>query len=476
LGDPPSVDLPTPTISGLSAGDAAAPGAAASSSNGESPASRIRSLPRLDPYAGIAADTPVAEPGSGGGSPTGDAPASATPTAGAPTSPTQRLADTPAPAGASGDRAVPQPYSLRQGKDRLERAKRYGATQESENAVDAALAWLARNQSSNGRWDASQFGAGDERRVLGHDRQRAGSGADAGVTGLALLAFLGAGHTHLEGPHADTVTRGLDYLISIQRDDGSLGGEAATFAYMYCHAMATFALSEAYALTDDSRIAPAVRRAVAYTLRAQHPTTGGWRYRPGDLGDTSQLGWQVMVLKSAQLGGVEVPDDALRRAARYLDSVASGRQGGLASYRPRERPSHTMTAEALAARQFLGAPPSGGAADEAASLLLTSAPNQTEVNVYYWYYATLAMFQLQGEPWQRWNEALQPTLIARQHAAGELAGSWPPSTVWGGYGGRVYSTALATLCLEVYYRYLPIYGDSAETVGRARGAGRNALR
>jgi hypothetical protein len=68
------------------------------------------------------------------------------------------------------------------------------------------------------------------------------------------------------------------------------------------------------------------------------------------------------------------------------------------------------------------------------------------------------MFQRQGTDWQRWNAALQAELLARQQWNGSLAGSYDPDDLWGGYGGRVYSTALATLCLEVYYRYLPIHG------------------
>jgi hypothetical protein len=79
------------------------------------------------------------------------------------------------------------------------------------------------------------------------------------------------------------------------------------------------------------------------------------------------------------------------------------------------------------------------------------------INLYYWYYATLGMYQLQGDHWQRWNAAMQNTLVKRQRLDGDLAGSWDPDCLWGGYGGRIYSTAVSALCLEVYYRYLPIY-------------------
>ena len=81
-------------------------------------------------------------------------------------------------------------------------------------------------------------------------------------------------------------------------------------------------------------------------------------------------------------------------------------------------------------------------------------------NLYYWYYGTMATYQLQGEHWKRWNEALQRALL--RLGSGNRApwpGSWDPDGRWDGYGGCVYSTALATLCLEAYYRFFPLNGE-----------------
>ena len=128
-----------------------------------------------------------------------------------------------------------------------------------------------------------------------------------------------------------------------------------------------------------------------------------------------------------------------------MKSVSLGQYGGKASYRPGERPSTTMTAEALVCRQFLGMAKENPATDEAADYLLTQPPTSQRINLYYWYYGTLGMYQLQDDRWQRWNTAIQTTLISRQRTDDELAGSWDPECVWGGYGGRVYSTALSAL-------------------------------
>jgi hypothetical protein len=356
---------------------------------------------------------------------------------------------------------LPSIYQQRVAGDRERIASAHGGSPQTEAAVKRALAWLALNQEVDGRWDADRFGAGRETQTLGQHRGGAGANADTGITGLAMLALLGSGHTHLRGDYMNTVGRGLDFLAAAQHPDGNLGGKAEPYAFMYCHGMATLALSEALAMSGDARLKPIVERAIGYTLRAQNRTTGGWRYRPGDMGDMSQLGWQLMSLKSAELAGIEFPTMTRQGIEQFVASVSSGTSGGLASYRTGERTSRPMTAEALLCRQFLGTARANPALNEAGDYLLGELPGSGQANFYYWYYGTLAMYQLQGEHWRRWNEALTDRLLATQTTTGESAGSWEPNDVWGGYGGRVYSTALATLCLEVYYRYLPLYVEAA---------------
>lgn len=352
--------------------------------------------------------------------------------------------------------ATPLVYQLRSPTARTEIAQRLGATVRTEAAVELALKWLAEHQQADGRWDSRTTGGGRENSVAGHDRQGAGAQADTGITGLTLLAFMAAGHTHLEGKYRQHVQHGLEYLIRSQAPDGNLIGPARTFAAMYCHGMASLALSEAFAVTGDQRLRPFVEQAVGYSIRSQNKQDGGWRYRPGDRGDMSQFGWQLMSLKSAELAGVEVPEATRQGMRRFLESASTGAARGLAGYRPGERASRTMTAEALLCRYFLDGGANAAAVAEATAFISEELPADGKANLYYWYYGTLAMHQTQGEAWQRWNQALQDQLLARQITTGVDAGSYSPDTIWGGYGGRVYSTALATLSLEVYYRYLPI--------------------
>jgi hypothetical protein len=356
-------------------------------------------------------------------------------------------------------------YALRTAKGRLGLVEQQGGNVRTEAAVNAALAWLASAQSPDGHWDADHFGAGRELKTLGHDRGGAGRNADAGITALALLAFLGAGHSHQQGDFQSHVGRGLDYLMRIQSNDGSIFGDAEFYARMYCHSMAAFALAEAQAMTRDKGLSRHVRLAISYSLKAQNSATGGWRYKPGDAGDTSQLGWQMMALASAHRAGVDLPPQTWTAVERFLRSVRRGNAGGLASYRPDSSVTTPMTAEAFYCRLMLtemsGIVFDERSSSEATAQLLAALPTRDRVNLYYWYYATLALHYRQqasdqaAAAWHAWNDALTAVLLANQVVEGPEAGSWNNDCLWGGYGGRVYTTAMATMCLEVYYRYAP---------------------
>ena len=222
---------------------------------------------------------------------------------------------------------------------------------------------------------------------------------------------------------------------------------------------------------DDLRLRSALLRAVTYTISQQDPNSGGWRYKFGQEGDVSMFGWQMMSLKSAAIAGVSINPVVRERMIGFLNSVRQGRNGGLFGYRrsvlqngrETEPVTPVMTAEALFCQQMLGYPRDSVASKEAVQYLLANMPRLSRLNMYYWYYGTLAMYQYGGKPWEEWNQVVRETLINGQRRTGEYAGSWDPVGPWGRYGGRLYSTAISTLTLEVYYRLLPLYrmNDSA---------------
>ncbi|CAN5600715.1 hypothetical protein BH23PLA1_BH23PLA1_13160 [soil metagenome] len=407
------------------------------------------------------------------------------------------LPDLPVVRGATGGRPlsdVPEVYRPRLDPNRSARARASGASAESEQAVERALNWLDRPQDADGRWDAGTARHADGTPAKGEDSftSHCPPGdtchgecyyweADTAVTGLSLLAFLGAGYTHTDGKYAGVVAKGLEFLLLSQKPDGDLRGRSRAVG-MYCHAVAALALCAAYALSGDPRLKDPVERAVAFTVKAQYPGGMAWRYAPAaeivrepnedrrgwnykphaPIGDTSVLGWIVLVLKSAAVVGIDVPASASRGAQSWLERVALGDDDGLASYLPGQPETPTMTAEAWVCRQFLGIGAPGPASTEAARFLLENAPSSSEYNIYYWYYGTLAMYQNGGEAWLTWNDSVRDELVRRQHLRGHKAGSWDPDeTPYGSKGGRIYTTALAALSLEVYYRYLRLYEDPA---------------
>jgi hypothetical protein len=363
---------------------------------------------------------------------------------------------------------------------RQEMARRYGGTEQSEHAVESSLRWLALHQHPDGYWDADGY----DRMCPSHDKchgfgglvlhgsdqregteRRAGKQADTGVTALTVLAFLGAGYTHEEGQYSEQVDRALRWLVSQQQPDGFMGGNATHYARMYCHAMVTYAMAEAYGMqsdpANDTTLHEPIARAIAYIISQQNPEDGGWRYSKGLAGDMSMFGWQLMALKSAEIAGISVPEPVKEGMIRFLKERSLGESNGLAAYRITEPPTPatpSMTAEALFCKQMLGMGRSNPASAEAIAYLLGEhLPRRSELDLYYWYYGTLAVYQYGGDAWRQWNEALRDTLVEDQRKSGHAAGSWDPKGPWGPHGGRIYSTALSTLCLEVYYRFLPLY-------------------
>lgn len=347
---------------------------------------------------------------------------------------------------------VENPLAQRAPDVREQLVEEHGGSQETEQAVALALEWFISRQSPDGRWTGA--GPRDARPRM---EDPARYDFDAAMTGLAMLCFLGANHTHAdEGPYRENLERAVQWLLDRQSANGDLRGEET----MYSHAIASIALCESLAMTGDPRLRDPAERAIDFIVRARNTTVGGWRYDPGQAGDTSVLGWQIMALKSAQRAGIDVPEDAFQAAADWLDVVSEPGRRGLYAYRPGQHPTHPMTAEGMFVQQLIGADRESPRMRQSATAVMERMPAwNRNANTYAWYYATLALFQHQGDAWRQWNEALVDELLDNQRMNGPERGSWDPGDRWSRIGGRIYQTALCTLSLEVYYRYLPQYID-----------------
>jgi hypothetical protein len=331
-----------------------------------------------------------------------------------------------------------------------------GGTGESERSVTLGLRWLARHQQPEGQWSFHH----------GSDDPGTLEKCTTGATGLAILAFLGAGHTH-RAEHVrfqPNVDQGLKFLIAHEKrskEGGDLRGEVVSNEGIYAHAIATLALCEAYGLTKDEKLLAPAQQAVNFIVSAQDPKKGGWRYSPREPGDTTVTGWQVMALKSAKSSGLKVPTHTLNDAGRFLDSVQTA--GGSRYGYDRAGSSPPMTAIGLLCRMYLGWKQNAPPLRRGVQYLSHTGPSINDI--YYDYYATQVLHHWGGTEWKKWNEVLREYLIESQAKEGDALGSWKPTGDRGaGPGGRLYQTCLSIMTLEVYYRYLPIY--QRETANR----------
>jgi hypothetical protein len=351
------------------------------------------------------------------------------------------------------------PFAGRQEAVRAKLVRREGGTVHSERAVENGLDWIVRHQRPDGGWSLNFQG---QCKGYGCPAHRSVE-TESAATGLALLPLLGAGHIHTaKSRYQGNVREGLAWLVSHQQADGDLyvGGSERT--QMYSHAIASMALCEAYGLSNDPKLRAPAQRAIDFIVNAQNPATGGWRYAPGQAGDTSVFGWQMFALRSARLSGLKIPRNVAKGCRAYLDEAAADEKKITYAYLPGGPGTPVMTAEALLSRQYLGWPRDLPALVKGTGHIAADLNQSTERNIYYWYYATQLLHNMQNKDWERWNVRVRDGLVAMQMtSAGCERGSWDPFVPqpdrWGTAGGRLFMTSLSVLTLEVYYRYLPLY-------------------
>ncbi|MCW8133034.1 MAG: zf-HC2 domain-containing protein [Planctomycetota bacterium] len=355
---------------------------------------------------------------------------------------------------------------------RLRRAVAGGGGKATESAVDRGLEWLARNQEAGGHWDAQRHGG-----------KHTGPTGDVAMTGYALLAFLGAGHTEKVGKYKENVRRAVKYLIEMQGKNRA-GHDGRWVPLNYTNGIATMALSEAAGMGRIPDTIKAAQKAVdavneAQITRGNQSDREAWDYSPkGGTNDSSIMAWNIMAMKSAKIAGLHVDPVVFTGCLTWIDAgqdlgnlkpgeaAPSEWEGGKMSYRGtvavpnKGAGSMAVTAAAALCRLHIG----GAGLDDPGvlgpcNLIKKSLPKKYPYNLYYGYYATLVMFQKGGEHWKAWNEAMKPALLDTQRKGGPEDGSWDPAAGSGSDDDRVMSTALAILSLEVYYRYLPLYRD-----------------
>ena len=357
-------------------------------------------------------------------------------------------------------------YGERLGKGSLIRE---GGSEATESAVRAALEWLYRHQHADGSWRGKGFAnrckggncggqANDTEQVIG-------------LTGLAVLAFTGAGHSHRYSDvpkFKSCLQKASKYLMSVQAAGGgpsAMGrfGNKPGHKSMYHHSIATMALGELLILSGDVlTLKRPVKAGVEYILRARNPGKA-WRYgyRDND-NDTSVTGWMILALKTGKISrlGIEKGryEEAFKDSIAYFRSLTNNY--GITGYNQPGKEHQTvpcMTSVGVLCRLLAGERRTAGSIRLGVEQIVKQPPEWKKKNpqsfFYYWYYASYALFQYGGSPWRSWNPNMQSALLKSQRNGGCVDGSWDPIVSYSKRAGRVYTTALGAMTLEVYYRF-----------------------
>ncbi|MCC7509725.1 MAG: terpene cyclase/mutase family protein [Planctomycetes bacterium] len=366
--------------------------------------------------------------------------------------------------------------------------------------IVASLEWFCDHQGPEGQWSAKDHDSHTLRVRAAHTHnlewvkpgEEAGDTCDEGFdkgsdvpwTSLVLLCFLGSGHAHTDGAYKTYVAKGLSYLRLKQGSNGMIGdGECSC---VHNHAVATMALCEAFALSADADLKPAAQKAVEYLLAAQSKESG-WRYGFDDgQADTQMTGWCALAARSAQIAGLEGDfAKSWAGANKYLDSASADVQG---TYRtgymagnagggsPRVRTaadwvSHPDSDAVNVTLRLLSGDkkwtPKSKELKGQTALMLKDLPvwADKKVDLAYLYFGTLGLHQMgDKKEFDAWKTPLLKALLENQRgwhakdadtfeAVLDEFGSFDAIDAWRAWGGRVWTTAMATLCLQVVARY-----------------------
>lgn len=313
---------------------------------------------------------------------------------------------------------------------------RYG--RDTEKSVIKALEWLKNHQNADGSWGPSTVA----------------------MTGLAILTYLAHGETTGSKEYGHVVRKAIDYLCSKQNAEGVFG--EISQPGVYAHAIATYAIGEAYGLCRIPDLKERMEKGANVIVNGQQP--GGlwdYGYKKAERRDFSVTGWQIQALKAAFINNAETKGlhEALEKAiagAKTMQDAGSGRFG----YSSPGQGNDGITGIGVLSLQLTG----HGKDKETALGLKAMAEfecdwkSPTKWPMYSWYYITQAKFQAGQSTWNNWNAKFAPVLTKNQAEDGH----WDSPTAGGAENeetkqGPVYSTCLAALTLQVYYRFLPTY-------------------
>jgi hypothetical protein len=288
-------------------------------------------------------------------------------------------------------------------------------------AIDAALEWLAAQQDDDGGWTLPQ--------------------GRSAATGLAILPFLGRGHTHLEGRYKDRLAKGLRFLADrVTKGEGSVLQGKET---MYSQGVVALTLCRAYGQTRDEALAAPAQAAIDFIAEAQDPKGGGWRYGPKQPGDTSVLGWIFPALATAKAAGLRLDAVTIDKVRDFLDGVAE--KGGRTYGYVGPGTALTCSAIGLFVRSRTGWKPD----DERLTSGAERVAKDPAADIYFAYHAAPLLHAIGGDEATAWQDRWRTRLLEAQNRDGDDKGSWLDGFAGTFLGNsRLMVTAFAAMVLE----------------------------
>jgi hypothetical protein len=221
---------------------------------------------------------------------------------------------------------------------------------------------------------------------------------------------------------------------------------------MYGHGIATIALGEIYGMSKDPRVKQKLELAVHLIENCQNDQ-GGWRYQPQKSdADLSVSVLQIVALRAAKNGGIDVSQQTIDNALKYVRSCYDKQRGGF-TYQPHNHaPGFARTAAGVYCLQVCGQY-DDPMVQRGAQYLMDSFGIQNEWFTYGHFYAAPALYMVGGDMWKTWYEKMHKQFMDTVKREGDFA-SWEPVDQ---KVGRLYATAVYTTILAMPYHYIPLY-------------------
>ena len=287
-------------------------------------------------------------------------------------------------------------------------------------------------------------------------------GSSGAITALAGMAFLAKGYTPESDKYGVNINRCVDFLLSLVGPTNSYFGVTKPAQGMYVHSICTLFLSEVSGMVDPVRqekmdaVLPGAVKIIldAQNIQKSQWNAGGWRYTPtSNDSDMSCSGWVIMALRSARLNGAQVPGEAMTRALDYVRRMNNKGPGSFTYQGGGSGSDNTLTGAGILYLELCGR--------HNDPMALRAARYLTERRVYtelgpnkngnraYGMYYASQGLFQIGG--QGWDD-FERWMYDAWIPAQASNGSWSAEE-----GSRPYATALIVLAFTPPYRQLPIY-------------------